>query len=132
MLWAQRIMFVQGKNDTTRELKRVKEGGKLSEREWELQFAWDKEAAQLKAFATINKELRSAIKQFLAAAPENDERLAKLELMQAQVEKVRAETKELERKAAENDPGAVGDDGFIDALRGKAAEVWDDGDSEEA
>ena len=91
MLWAQRIMFVQGKNDTTRELKRIKEGGKLSEREWELQFAWDKEAAQLKAFATINKELRSAIKQFLAAAPENDERRAKLELMQAQVEKVRAE-----------------------------------------
>ena len=91
MLWAQRIMFVQGKNDTTRELKRVKEGGKLSEREWELQFAWDKEAAQLKAFATINKELRSAIKQFLAAAPENDERRAKLELMQAQIEKVKTE-----------------------------------------
>jgi uncharacterized protein YjcR len=90
MLWAQRIMFVQGKNDTTRELKRVKEGGKLSEREWELQFAWDKEAAQLKAFALINRELRSAIRQFLAMAPEDDERRAKIELMRAQAEKIRS------------------------------------------
>ena len=100
MLWAQRIMFVQDKEDTTRELK--KEEGIITDdyssekKEWEIQFAWDKEAAQLKAFATINKELRSAIKQFLAAAPENDERRAKLELMQAQVAKLRAETKELE------------------------------------
>ena len=124
MLWAQRIMFVQGKNDTTRELKRVKEGGKLSEREWELQFAWDKEAAQLKAFALINRELRSAIRQFLAMAPEDDERRAKIELMRAQVEKVKAETEEINRKNAANDLDEASDDGFIEALRGKASEVW--------
>jgi len=95
MLWAQRIMFVRSKDDLTKEIKREKfmpgKFGNGTEEEYELQFAWDKEAAQLKAFATINKELRSAIKQFLVAAPENDERRAKLELMQAQVEKVRAE-----------------------------------------
>lgn len=116
MLWAQRIMFVQGKNDTTRELKRVKEGGKLSEREWELQFAWDKEAAQLKAFATINKELRSAIKQFLAMAPENDERRLKLALMEAQVEKINAETEKV--KGGGKNPEA---ENWIDALK-KVAE----------
>jgi uncharacterized protein YjcR len=97
MLWAQRIMFVQSKDDLTKVLKREKfmpgKFGDGTEEEYELQFAWDKEASQLKAFATINKELRSAIKQFLSAAPENDERRAKLELMQAQIEKVRTETK---------------------------------------
>ncbi len=93
MLWAQRIMFVENKQDETKVIKKKKPGMFGLEQEWEYQHAWDKEASQLKAFATINKELRSAIKQFLLAAPENDERRAKLELMQAQIEKVRTETK---------------------------------------
>lgn len=108
MLWAQRIMFVRDKQDETKVLKKHKKRNKLVvtgegenesiesmptavEEEWEYQHAWDKQAVDIGAFTKISRELRSAIKQFLSAAPENDERRAKLELMQAQIEKAKAE-----------------------------------------
>ncbi|WP_274362742.1 phage terminase small subunit [Paenibacillus thermotolerans] len=99
MLWAQRIMFVRDKDDLTKELKREKPSEWGTEEEYELQFAWDKQANDLKAFAAINRELRSAIKQFLSAAPENDERHMKLELMKVQVEKAQTEVEVLKTKA---------------------------------
>jgi uncharacterized protein YjcR len=46
-------------------------------------------------------ELRSAIKQFKAIAPEEDERRLKLDGMQAQVEKTRLQIEEL--KNGENE-----------------------------
>jgi len=130
MLWAQRIMFVRDRDDMTKELKKTKRmsTGKMQidEKEWNIQFAWDKQAVDIGAFTKISRELRSAIKQFLSAAPENDERRAKLELMQAQVEKVRAEA-----KAAAGPTDGAPDDGFLDALKGKAAEVWTDGEQDD-
>lgn len=134
MLWAQRIMFVRDKDDLTKEIKKTKEieqqGFSMSETEWNIQFAWDKEASQLKAFSTISKELRSAIRQFLTLAPENDERRLKLELMQAQVEKVKVETATAKKNAGGDTEGTA-DDGFMEALKGKASEVWaDDGEAE--
>ncbi|MNJ00068.1 hypothetical protein D3C73_1593110 [compost metagenome] len=47
------------------------------------------------------RELRGAIKQFLAIAPEDDERRLKLEQMQADVEKTKMQIEEL--KSGEND-----------------------------
>jgi uncharacterized protein YjcR len=99
MMWAQRIMFVRDKKDETKVLKKFKEGQFGDEKEWEYQHAWDKQANDLRAFAAVNKELRSAIKQFLAASPEHDERRLKLELMQEQVNKAKAEVEVLKGKA---------------------------------
>lgn len=100
MMWAQRIMFVKDKSDLTKELKREKEstGDKSDswEREYEVQFAWDKQSVDIKTYSVASREFRSAMKQFLSAAPENDERRLKLELMQAQIEKAKAEAKALD------------------------------------
>ncbi|MDQ6418685.1 phage terminase small subunit [Paenibacillus sp. LHD-117] len=52
---------------------------------------WDKHVASISADAKIMKELRSAIRQFLNAAPENDERRARLEMMDVQIEKKKTE-----------------------------------------
>lgn len=93
---AQKIMFVKDQSDITRVLKKEKVSPKFTEREWEFQFPWDKYASYLKAQAAAISALNSSIRQFLAAAPEADERRAKIELMQAQIAKVKAETKELE------------------------------------
>ncbi|MFD2878617.1 hypothetical protein ACFTAO_25565 [Paenibacillus rhizoplanae] len=41
-----------------------------TEQEWEYQQAWDKYNSDIKAEATVMKELRSAIKQFIEIAPE--------------------------------------------------------------
>ncbi|MBP1307321.1 hypothetical protein MKY98_14315 [Paenibacillus sp. FSL M8-0228] len=54
--------------------------------EHEFQFSWDRYATYLKAQSAAMSELRGAIKQFLAIAPEEDERRMKLDQMQAQVE----------------------------------------------
>jgi uncharacterized protein YjcR len=100
---AQRIMFVESKQEMIKELKKrkseVHDIGVDSpvmqefetEVEYEFQFSWDRYATYLKAQSVAMAELRGAIKQFLNAAPENDERRAKLSLMQAQVKKVEAE-----------------------------------------
>ena len=59
LLWSQRIMFVRDRDDMTKEIKKTEiysDDNMTSEKqEWEIQFAWDKEANQLKAFATINR-----------------------------------------------------------------------------
>ncbi|MEK4881442.1 MULTISPECIES: phage terminase small subunit [Paenibacillus] len=105
IVWAQRIFFVQDKDDKTKELKKSKlatsDKMDVEETEWEIQFAWDKHAAAMKAEAVIMREIRGAIKQFLAIAPENDERRLKLEQMQADVEKTKMQIEEL--KNGEND-----------------------------
>ncbi|MFX3631865.1 MAG: phage terminase small subunit [Candidatus Pristimantibacillus sp.] len=108
IIWAQRIMFVESKDEMVKELKKQKfevhSKGRgdnkqlipvVIEEEHEFQFSWDRYATYLKAQSAAMSELRAAIKQFLAAAPDNDERRLKLDLMQAQVDKVKLETKAL-------------------------------------
>lgn len=115
---AQRIMFVENKEDITRVLKKKKDSDIAEEREWEYQFAWDKHANFLNAQSRAMGELRSLIKQFDEMAHIHDERRLKLELMRANIEKTKAEIKqeggdagkivivndkEAMRKALEND-----------------------------
>lgn len=115
---AQRIMFVENKDDITKVLKKKKDSDSAEEREWEYQFAWDKHAIFLNAQSRAMGELRSLIKQFDDMAHIHDERRLKLELMRANIEKTKAEIKqegvdgskvvivndkEAMRKALEND-----------------------------
>ncbi|MCM3528282.1 phage terminase small subunit [Cytobacillus oceanisediminis] len=115
---AQRIMFVENKDDITKVLKKKKDSDSAEEREWEYQFAWDKHANYLNAQSRAMGELRSLIKQFDEMAHIDDERRLKLELMRANIEKTKAEIKqeggdaskvvivndkEAMRKALEND-----------------------------
>jgi Uncharacterized conserved protein len=99
LLHGQRITHVKDKDDMTKELKRKKfmpgQFGDGKEKEYEIQFAHDKFANASKADVLMMRELRGAIKQFLDMAPENDERRAKLSLMQAQVEKTNAEVEKV-------------------------------------
>ncbi|KML46252.1 phage terminase small subunit [Cytobacillus firmus] len=115
---AQRIMFVENKDDITKALKKKKDSNSSEEREWEYQFAWDKHANFLNAQSRAMGELRSLIKQFDEMVHIHDERRMKLELMRANIEKTKAEIKqeggddskvvivndkEAMRKALEND-----------------------------
>ncbi|RXZ77264.1 hypothetical protein EBB07_33885 [Paenibacillaceae bacterium] len=108
----QTKMYVTDKDEMIKELKKQKfevvdKGSKeepnyeqmVTEEEYEFQFSWDRQATDIKAYTVIMRELRSAIKQYLAAAPENDERRLKLELMQAQVNKINADVKILDKQA---------------------------------
>lgn len=65
---AQRIMFVRDRDDLTELLKREKETSGLHsdgwEKEYELQFAWDKHANFLKAQSTAMKTLDGLIQRY--------------------------------------------------------------------
>ncbi|EKN67481.1 phage terminase small subunit [Schinkia azotoformans] len=101
---AQQIMFVQSKDEMIKELKKAKyeyfelpkdQGGgfekQITEEEYEFQFAWDRHATFLNAQSRAMSELRSLIKQFNEMAHEDDERRLKLEQMQLNIEKTKAE-----------------------------------------
>ncbi|WP_252359838.1 phage terminase small subunit [Bacillus spizizenii] len=89
ILRAQRIMFVQDKDNMTKVLKKEKPGAFGDEQEWEFQFAWDRHATFLNAQSRAMGELRSLIKQFDQLAHEEDERRLKLEQMRLNIEKTR-------------------------------------------
>ncbi|MCM3739223.1 phage terminase small subunit [Oceanobacillus luteolus] len=106
---AQEIMFVTDKNEMIKELKKAKyeyhempdgDGGiklekNLIEEEFEFQFAWDRQATFLNAQSRAIAELRSSIKQFIEMASDEDERKLKLEQMQGNIDKTKAEIESL-------------------------------------
>lgn len=95
---AQQIMYVENQDDLTKILKRQKSTDTGWEEEYELQFAWDKHAAFLNAQSKAFAELRASIKQFEEMADLDDERRLKLEQMQLNINKTKAEIDNL------NDP----------------------------
>lgn len=58
----------------------------------QFQYAWDKQATFLNAQSRAMGTLSNLIKQFLAIADEQDERRKKLELMDAQIAKLKSTT----------------------------------------
>ncbi|MGA4837022.1 phage terminase small subunit [Bacillus velezensis] len=121
ILRAQRIMFVQDKDDTAKELKKAKyayhqdedEDGNLTyeknivEEELEIQFAWDRHATLLNAQSRAMGELRSLIKQFDQLAHEQDERRLKLEQMRLNIEKTKKAVNGGDGNTQENDIAAM-------------------------
>lgn len=96
---AQQIMFVTDKNEVIKELKkekkRITDNEESSELEYEFQFAWDRQATFLTAQSRAMAELRNLIKQFNDLAHEDDERRLKLEQIQLNIAKTKAEIKEI-------------------------------------
>lgn len=104
---AQKIMFVDDKNEIVKELKRERETENGIEVEYEFQFAWDRHATFLNAQSRAMSELRSLIKQFNELATEDDERRLKLELLQAQIDKAKAETEKITKEKEEDAPPII-------------------------
>lgn len=107
---AQRIMHVESKDEIIKELKKAKydyypqskeDGGgvekAVTEEEYEFQFAWERQAQLLTAQSRAIGELRSSIRQFVEMADQDDERRLKLEQMQLNIDKTKAEISKLEK-----------------------------------
>lgn len=90
---AQQIMFVNDKNDHEEFVTKEKEDEFGSEQTFEHHASWDRHATFMNAQSRAMSELRSLVKQFNELAHDNDERKLKLQLMQANVDKIKAETK---------------------------------------
>ncbi|AKC65575.1 phage terminase small subunit [Bacillus altitudinis] len=96
---AQKIMFVESKDEMIKELKKkksiVSDSTDIEEEEYEFQFAWDRHATFLNAQSRAMAELRSLIKQFEGLAHEKDERRLKLKQMRLNIDRTKAEVKRL-------------------------------------
>lgn len=92
---AQKIMFVQDRDDMTKEVS--DKSGQFGDK-YELQFAWDKQATFLNAQSRAMSTLASLIKQFDDLAHKDDERRLKLQSMQLDVDKKQEELKLLEKE----------------------------------
>ena len=117
---AQRIAFVENEYDKTIEQVEAKKGNIVGAK-WEVQQAWDKQNNFLKAQARAQGELRSLIKQY-------DEMLHRDWDMATEEQKSRIELIKAQTAKAKGDDSAntYQDDGFIEALKGEVADVWED------
>ncbi|GLF85273.1 hypothetical protein R51_03180 [Bacillus safensis] len=96
---AQKIMFVENKDEMIKELKKkksvVSDSADIEEEEYEFQFAWDRHATFLNAQSRAMAELRSLIKQFEGLAHEKDERRLKLKQMRLNIDRTKAEVERI-------------------------------------
>lgn len=88
---SQRLMFVNDQEDMTKEIKKEKSSDSGEEVEYEIQFAWDKHATFLNAQSRAMSTLSSLIRDFDKLANIDDERRAKLSLINAQIDKLKAD-----------------------------------------
>lgn len=84
---AQKIMYVSGSEDLSKEVSKWSSSDSGSSEEYAIQYAWDKQANFLNAQSRAMSTLSNLIKQFVAIADEKDDRRKRLELMSAQIEK---------------------------------------------
>lgn len=109
---AQNIMFVKDKDEMIKELKKKKsyssEMSESEEKEWEFQFAWDRQATFMNAQARAQSELRSLIKQY-------DEMLHSNWELATEEQRLRVDKLKLDIKSQTGDNN--GSDGIQDFLK---------------
>lgn len=114
ILRAQKSMFVSGKDEMIKEVKKLKKKAGVHEEvevEWEFQFPWDRQATFLAAQAKAMAELRSLIRQY--EEMENEESKVRVEKVRAEVERLRNSSEDnseafdwveaIQKKIAENE-----------------------------
>src|SRR5690606_22695275 len=95
---AQRIMFVEDRNDKT--VEKVEERrGKIKGERWEVQQAWDKQANFLQAQSRAMAELRNMIRQYDELL--NANRALATEEQKMRIEKLRADINRITGNHAE-------------------------------
>lgn len=106
---AQKIMFVKDQDDLTKHLKRQKETSDPNsdgwEKEWELQYAWDKHANLLSAQSKAMQVLEKLIQRYdaiIQSGHASEEHRLRLEKMKQDMVIAR-ERMDLEKKKAEAD-----------------------------
>ncbi|MCF3942199.1 phage terminase small subunit [Oceanobacillus alkalisoli] len=104
---SQQIMYVNDISDMSKEVKKDISSAEFDSKEYEIQFAWDKQASFLNAQSRAISELRTSIRQFVDMTNEDDERRLKLEQMQHQIDKTKAETEKITKEQDGGSPPVI-------------------------
>lgn len=114
---AQRIMYVEGKHDTTTTKIGESDGERSSSERWEVQYAWDKQATFLQAQSRAMATLQSMIRQY-------DELLKTglaTEEQELRISKLKTEIDIMKGGGQGNDQEGI--DNFIKATKMSEAEI---------
>lgn len=114
---AQKIMYVKNHDDITREPKRCRGVENGATEEYEVQFPWDKQGNFLQSQSRAMSTLQNMISKY--------EELLNSELVN-ESERLKVEKLKVELSILKGEDAVEEDDGFIEALRGKVSEVWDE------
>lgn len=104
---AQQIMHVKNQKDTTKTLSRVRKGDKTDEKEWEIQYAWDKHSTFMVSLSRSMAELRNMIKQYADMTDEDDIRLLEIDKIKATIAKTKAETEKINKDDKQGGPISI-------------------------
>jgi len=96
---AQKIMFVENKDEIIKVLKKEESSEYGNKKEWEYQFAWDRQANFLNAQSRAMSELRSAIKQYGEMINKNwkmatEEQKARIDKLKLEIENIKGDNKD--------------------------------------
>lgn len=92
------IMHVENKNDMTKELKKFSSGDKMESEEYEIQFAWDKEANLINTQSKGLTALAKLIKQYDDMVHANWDTATEEQKLRVSKLKMQLENKEFEHK----------------------------------
>lgn len=112
---AQQIMWVQDADSLLSEEVSSSYGQNGTSQSFKVAFAYEQYDSFLKSQSRAMGELRSLIKQFVAMADESDERKQKLQMMDMQMNKLKAET-ELTQEKVKLIKGQKKDTSLLEAL----------------
>lgn len=112
---AQQIMFVNDVDDMTKEVRKEIDSADFESKEYEIQFAWDKQANFLNSQSRAMAELRNMLKQFSEMAHEDDDRLLEVKRIEASIVKTEKETEFIEERTKQI-KGEKKDTSMLEAL----------------
>ena len=124
---AQKKLYVKDIDDMTKELKKQKVSDGMNSSSWEkdynIQFAWDKQNAALASIARALATFNNMVKTFTElerAGLVSDEQTARISKYNAEISKINAEV----AKIKDDEDASDENDGFMEALEGKVDEIW--------
>ncbi|MCG5104437.1 hypothetical protein [Oceanobacillus alkalisoli] len=103
----QKIMWVEHDDDTLSEISMESSGMEGSSEAYKVVYAFEQYEAYIRAQSRAMAEYRNLVKQFLELAHDEDERKLKLELMQHQIDKTKAETEKITKEQDGGSPPVI-------------------------
>ena len=94
----QNVMHVESKDDTTKVLKKTSSGEKMESEEYEIQFAWDKEANLINTQSKAMNTLAKLIKQYEEMIHTNWDTVTEEQRLRVERLKVQIDNPELKHK----------------------------------
>ncbi len=98
IIYMQDIMHVESKDDITKELKKTSDGDKMSSEEYEIQFAWDKEANLVNTQSKAITALAKLIKQYDEMIHANWDKVTEEQKLRVERLKVQIDNPEFQHK----------------------------------